>query len=248
MVEHTLRSLVEDLASPDPSVRDDHAYAALSRLVARGLPPADRTWLAARMLDRLGHDRVEARAFAPLVLAALVTAGHGEEAWVPTVTRWWLGETDLRGHDPALGWIHAVAHGADFYGACGLAGVGDAEELLDALAARIVAPTEHVWRDQEDDRVARAVTFVLARPGLPVGVATGWLGAVGALFASGSPGAVPPEASNTMRTLRSLHVALGEQVLRDDEPVVVEHAEVVRAAAAQLLAEVTPWFWRPRLP
>lgn len=247
MPDVSLRALVDDLASPDPVVRDSGAYAALTRLVRGGaLGATDRAWLASVMLERLGHERAEARSFAPLVLGALVAAGDFDASWVAAVTRWYVNEEDLRGHDPEVGWVHAVAHGADFFGACGAAGAGDPAALLDALARRLVAATAHVWRDQEDDRVARAVCLVLARPGLSVETATGWLARVNDLFASGSPGPVPAEASNAMHTLRSLHVALGEEVVHDEQALAIEHAALVRARVADLLAEVTPWFWRPR--
>ena len=249
MPDAVLSSLVEDLASPDPAVRDDLAYTSLARLVREGaLGVEDRSWLADTMLDRLHHPRVEARAFAPLVLAALVRCGDGDPAWVPAVTRWWLGERDLRGHDPELGWVHAVAHGADFYGACGAAGVGGPGELLDALAARLVAPTDAVWRDQEEDRVAYAAALVLTHPALDARGAVAWLGRVRGLFDSGEPGPVPPHVSNAMRALRSLHVALGEQVLRDDRLVVVRHADTVRDAVADVLGVVTPWSGSPPAP
>lgn len=188
MPDTTLRSLVDDLASPDPAVRDDGAYAALTRLVRDGdLPVDDRSWLGDAMVQRLRHERAEARSFAPLVLASLVAVGDLDEAWIPAVTRWYVDEQDLRGHDLEVGWVHTVAHGADFFGACGAAGVGDPAALLDALARRIVAPTTFVWRDQEDDRLACAVALVLARDDVDAPTAVGWLDHVGRLFASGSP-------------------------------------------------------------
>lgn len=246
MPDTLLRSLVADLASPDPVVRDERAYAGLSTLVRAGdLVPTDRAWLAAALLDRLDHERIEARTFAPLVLAALVQAGDFDQAWVPAVATWYVGEKDLRGYDPERGWLHAVAHGADFFGACGATGQGDPRALLDALTRRLVAPTTSVWRDQEDDRVAHALTLALSHPGLEQPTATEWLDHVRRLFATGSPGPVPPEASNTMRTLRSLHVALGEQPLHRGEPVTVAHSDLVREEIATVLHEVTPWSWRP---
>jgi hypothetical protein len=208
------------------------------------LDASEHVWLAGAMLERLHHPRVEARAFAPLVLAALVRSGHGDPAWVAPVTRWWVGERDLRGHDPELGWVHAVAHGADFYAACGVAGIGEPDALLDALAARLVAPTDAVWRDQEEDRVACAVALVLTRPTLGAADAVAWLDRVRALFEAGAPGPVPPHVSNTMRALRSLHVALDEQILHDGRPVVVPHSDAVREAVTDVLGLVTPWFWR----
>lgn len=248
MPDTDLRSLVDDLASPDPAVRDDGAYATLTRLVRDGdLTVDDRSWLGDAMVQRLRHERAEARSFAPLVLASLVAVGDLDEAWIPAVTRWFCNEQDLRGHDPELGWVHTVAHGADFFGACGAAGVGDPAALLDALVRRMVEPTGFVWRDQEEDRLACAMALVLARDDVDAPTAVGWLDHVGRLFASGSPGPVPPAASNTMRTLRSLHVALGEQPLRRGEPVIVQHGELVRTQVAAVLHGVTPWSWRPRV-
>lgn len=246
MPDPTLQTLVDDLASPDPAVRDEHALPALTTLVGDGgIIAGDRAWLASALLDRLGHERAEARTFAPLVLAALVEAGHFDPGWVPAVTRWYVGEQDLRGHDRQVGWVHAVAHGADFFGTCGAAGVGDPSDLLGALAQRLVTPTTVVWRDQEEDRVALALALVLSRDDVDEATAVGWLAPARALFASCAPGPVPAEASNTMRALRSLHVALGQQVLSDGQPVEVPHAAVVRRALTVVLGEVTPWFWEP---
>ncbi len=161
------------------------------------------------------------------------------------MTRWYVDEQDLRGHDPELGWVHAVAHGADFFGACGAAGSGIRPPCSMPSPANGRAH-RFVWRDQEEDRVAHALALVLARPDVDEPTAVGWLDHVRTMFASGSPGPVPAEASNTMRTLRSLHVALGEQPLRRGEPVTVQHGELVREQIAALLHEVTPWSWRPR--
>jgi len=242
-----LDRLVNDLASADPVVRDEGAYVALSRLLLDGgVNDDDRAWVAEAMLDRLEHERAEARSFAPLVLALLVNIGDFDESWVSSVARWYIHEDDLRGHDEQVGWVHAVAHGADFFGECGAAGFGDAHELLEALARRLVVPTRMVWRDQEDDRVACALALVLTRDDVDEVTALSWLAHVRSLFETGAHGPVPAEVSNTMRTLRSLHVALGEQVLHDGRPVVVPHADVVRHAVRDLLSGITPWFWRTR--
>lgn len=242
-----LDRLVNDLASADPVVRDEGAYVALSRLLLNGaVNDDDRAWVAKAMLERLEHERAEARSFAPLVLALLVNIGDFDESWVSSVARWYVNEGNLRGHDEQVGWVHAIAHGADFFGECGAAGIGDAPKLLDALARRLVAPTMVVWRDQEDDRVACALALVLTRDDVDEVTALGWLAHVRSLFESGARGPIPAEVSNTMRTLRSLHVALGEQVLHDGQPVSVPHADVVRHAVGDLLSGVTPWFWRTR--
>lgn len=144
------------------------------------------------------------------------------------------------------GWVRAVAHGAVFFGTCGAAGVADPSDLLDALAQRLVTPTTVAWRDQEEDRAALALAVVLSRDDVAETTAVGWLDPARALFASCAPGPLPAEVSNTMRALRSLHVALGQQVRSEQRPVEVPHAAAVRRALTGVLGEVTPWFWSPR--
>lgn len=76
-------------------------------------------------------DRItsKARTFAPLILASAVNrdtatgAGHLDATtvrrWLNGFITWWVAETDIRGWDDELGWLHAVAHGADLAGAFG---------------------------------------------------------------------------------------------------------------------------------
>src|SRR5262249_45469146 len=157
-----------------------------------------------------------ARTFAALILAVLV---HRDTAaavldtpsvlrWRDRFADWWLAETDLRGWDDQLGWLHAVAHGADVLGQLGLSprlsGAGLAE-LLDLACARLLTPTGYVFAHQEDDRVALAMATVLSRPELPAAAATSWLDAVHRHLKDQPQGPFPASTANTMRTLRSLY-------------------------------------------
>ncbi|MFB7918851.1 DUF2785 domain-containing protein [Streptomyces sp. NPDC056061] len=110
--------------------------------------------LGNEMAGRFTEPRVEARTFAPLVLDLLVAAGDFEAGWVDAFERWYPAEQDLRGHDDTLGRLHAVAHGVDL-----LAGSGRHPEVApvrmpDLAAARLTAPTDHVYDQMEDDRPA----------------------------------------------------------------------------------------------
>jgi hypothetical protein len=162
-----LDQLILDLASPDPTVRDDNAFVALATAATDGsLDTHDRRRLGDAMVQRLGHPAPYARSFAPLVLASLARGWDSADsawpsAWTESIQTWWVGETDLRGYDPSVGWIHAMAHGADAIGALGRYGHAPSTELLKTVGERLVAPTEFVWRDQEDDRIAAAVIAVL---------------------------------------------------------------------------------------
>lgn len=106
--------LGEGLRSRDPVVRDRRAYGVLATWIGRGVLGADAMReLGDRMAARFADDEIQARTFAPLILDAIVTAGVFEARWVAAFTDWYAAEEDLRGLDPELGWLHAVAHGAD---------------------------------------------------------------------------------------------------------------------------------------
>src|SRR5215217_5928180 len=113
--------LCDMLASPEPRVRDDTAYPVLAMWTARGVLDGRLAVLGDRLAATLRHPEIQARTFAAMILGWVVLrdARTGELApecvpgWYAAFARWWRGERDLRGWDPGLGWLHAVAHGAD---------------------------------------------------------------------------------------------------------------------------------------
>jgi hypothetical protein len=205
---------------------------------------AGRTAGAGRPRGRATHEAVQARAFAPLVLARITEAGDWREAWWRPFAEWYPQERDLRGHDAGLGWLHAVAHGADLLAALAGQRGQDPVRLANLAVARLLAPTEHLFDAQEDDRLAYALAKILSRPDLGAEESAAWLGPVEKAFRTGEPGPVPPWASNTMRTLRMLYV-LADRGLRTrntDEPLrTVTHRESVLDALARTLALVAPY-------
>uniref|UniRef100_UPI0036D414D2 DUF2785 domain-containing protein n=1 Tax=Sphingopyxis terrae TaxID=33052 RepID=UPI0036D414D2 len=68
------------------------------------------------------HPDIQARSFAALVLARVldrvravpqVVAEETTDRWYGAFAAWFPAEVDTRGWDDTLGWLHAVAHGAD---------------------------------------------------------------------------------------------------------------------------------------
>lgn len=235
--------LADALADPDPKVRDGAAYAVLATWVGRGVLDDQLDWLGDMMAARLGDPQIQARTFAALVLAWVIERGGYAEEWVNAAAAWYPAETDLRGFDPDLGWLHAVAHGADLLAVLGLHQRVRPETVLDLAAQRLLAQTPYVWRDQEDDRLGYAIALTLTRPDLTATQAAGWLDAVDARFAAGEPGPVPPFASNTMRTLRVLYL-LADRGVRPEpgaQPVLLAHRQAVLDRLAATLAAVA-WF------
>ena len=87
-------------------------------------------------------------------------------------------EPDLRGHDQTLGWLHAVAHGADTLAAFAGSPLLTASELLmllDVAAERVHAPTAYHLTQQEDDRLGVAAMTVLLRGAVPTDDACAWI-------------------------------------------------------------------------
>ncbi|MFF4345336.1 DUF2785 domain-containing protein [Kitasatospora sp. NPDC001540] len=203
--EAELSAVSAALRSPDPVERDERAYPRLVGWVP-GLSEERRLALGDAMADRFADPEVQARTFAPLVLAAVVRGGTPRPGWLEAFARWYPAETDLRGHHPELGWLHAVAHGADLLAAFGQRPEVDPEPLTVLGSARLLAPTDHVFDAMEDDRLGHALALTLTRPELTERQAVGWLDAVEEAFAAGEPGPVPAEVSNTLRTLRVVHL------------------------------------------
>ncbi|MFE2109691.1 DUF2785 domain-containing protein [Kitasatospora sp. NPDC059463] len=231
------------LRSRDSGTRDTHAYEQLCRWVPL-LTPERRLALGDEMAERLSDPEIQARTFAPLVLAELVDAGAHRPAWLDAFAHWYVTETDLRGWDAELGWLHAVAHGADLLGALGRSPlVADPAPLLELASARLLAPTDHVLDAMEDDRLGRAVGQVLTRPELTERQALAWLDPIAATGRR-EPGVVPATVSNTLRTLRVVYLLTdrGVRPAPGAEPLALRHAAALRERLAEVLAINTSYY------
>jgi hypothetical protein len=208
-----LEHLLTMLASPDPACRDGKAYPELVDRLRRGEWDDRLVEIGDLLVRRFEHPEVQARTFAPSVLAAVVERDAVDtgtvRSWRDAFVSWWLGENDLRGWDQRLGWLHAVAHGADLVGALGaLPGLTGTEAgaLITVVGRRITAETGYRYAQMEEDRLARAVGRILARADLTAADATDWLALVDQLFAEGGPGPLPVPVANTLATLRAVYI------------------------------------------
>ncbi|MBR7837586.1 DUF2785 domain-containing protein [Actinospica durhamensis] len=236
-----LAELVELLRSPDPQIRDELAATAIS-LLLDDLDEDARVRLGDTMAARLTAPEIYERSFPPLILAGLVRRGTWRAGWLEAFEAWYPAEQDLRGHDPELGWLHAFAHGADLLGAFGRHPAVAPERMLRLAAARLLAPTGYVLRDQEDDRLAYALALTLTREELGAEESVAWLGLIAEEFERGEPGPVPPFATNTMRTLRMLYLCAdrGVRVRGREEVVPVRHRDAVKEELARVLGMTFP--------
>ncbi|GAB1640330.1 DUF2785 domain-containing protein [Krasilnikovia sp. MM14-A1259] len=225
-LEAALGELSTMLAAVDPVARDAWAYPTLATWIERGVLDDHLTDLGAAMVARFNHPEVQARTFAPLVLASAVrrdaVAGVLTDTtvlgWRDAFVSWWPAEADIRGWDEQRGWLHAVAHGADLAGELGASPrltTNDRAELLTVVGRRVVAPTDYRYAHMEEDRVAGAITQILATEALPVAPATGWLTTVDDLFATVTPGPLSVPVANTLAVLRAAYVMADRSALPD---------------------------------
>ena len=248
--DRPLTDLVAELSlmlrSPDPVVRDAQAFSTLSTWIAKGvLSGKQLRALGDEMAGRFGDDEIQARTFAPLILDSIVSAGVFEPTWVPPFERWYVAEEDLRGYDPKLGWLHAIAHGSDLLGALALFPAVEPVEMLRLGIGRLLTPTEHVMRDLEDDRLGFALSAALTRPDLSAADATSWLDPAVRAISMHSLGGIAAESSNTLRTLRVVYVMVDHGVLRDREkpPIQVPHRDAIKAKLIEVFHAATPYFF-----
>ncbi|TQK42712.1 uncharacterized protein DUF2785 [Streptomyces sp. SLBN-118] len=236
------------LVSPDPEVRDEHAYTAAARWIREGHLDDVLEDLGNTAADRFTHPEIQARTFAPLVLRCVLTRGHAvpgtlpeaaAERWYAGFSAWYPSERDTRGWDESLGWLHAVAHGADAASAFAEALPGRRTQLLELCARRMTAPhTDYRYEQLEDARLARALSLILLAPDLSAEQATGWLSVVADALDGGGPGPVPPWAFNTFATLQALHLHLTRGLADGGVP---PHAPIVAERVAAILR--LPYSW-----
>ncbi len=247
--------LVDDLRSPDPAVRDDGAYQALAELAGDGALDDHLLELGDRAAALLTDGTVQARSFGALLLALVIDRDNrtrrADDAstlrWLAAACRWYPTEPDTRGWDPGLGWLHAVAHGADALGelaASPRTGRDHLTLLLDAMVSRAVEPTDQHWLQDEDDRVALAVMAVLLQDVLDVEQVRGAIGRLSTGWTEVAAGPVPAVADNCVRLARTLHLQLTLGV-RPEPGAAVRHpavrAEALRALGSALAS--LHWFY-----
>ena len=237
------------LRSPDPVVRDSQAYSILATWIRRGmLSPDLLRALGDGMVARLGDTEVQARTFAPLILDAIVSVGIFKPSWVPPFERWYVAEEDLRGYDSKLGWLHAVAHGADLLGSLGLVMAVEPVEMLRLGIGRLLTPTDHVFRDLEDDRLGFALAATLTRSSLTEADATEWLDPAARALAVAPTDGFRAEFSNTLRTLRVVYLMIDQGVrvrltVTGQTVTEVPHRDAVRAKLVEVFRAATPYYF-----
>lgn len=228
-----LREMNALLASTDPVLRDDVAFSAAERWIVRDkvVGPEDLRTLTALWTANLedglgtsGDDRVFKRTFSALSLSLIaarevatpfLTAAEAQQLF-DRLLDYFGRERDLRGFDPAHGWMHSVAHTADAFKFLARGtqwAPGNLSRLLDAVRAKIDASDQvFVWG--ENERLAAALHAAMRRADADAAVteawASAWVPRHTALWAHG-PQVDPAQfvrVENAKQVLRALHALL----------------------------------------
>jgi hypothetical protein len=170
------RALTPCLASPDPYLRDQITFEALSHMLrGRQLSVSTQTALINDVLPRLESEdrRGFERPFAALVLSELVRAERLNPHFTDDMRAdvferslaYFRGVRDYRGFNAREGWRHGVAHGADLMVQLAVSENTGREDLLrirDAIGEQ-VAPEGHFYIYGESERLARPILFMAQR-------------------------------------------------------------------------------------
>ncbi|WP_205856775.1 DUF2785 domain-containing protein [Phytoactinopolyspora endophytica] len=219
--------LVAMLGEPDPHVRDGIAYSVLHTWISEGvydhLLSGLGDGLAYGLRESGGDDEetVLRRSYSALTLGAVVARDNLIYSLSPTVVltwadyavAWFLGEEDLRGWEPDVGWVHAITHGADLIATLTASrhlGTDELTVLLDVIAERLLKPTEQRFSGMEDERLAFATMSLLHRDLVPTETVEAWLERLAERIAGSEPpnGPESPNRANITAYLRALHLQL----------------------------------------
>lgn len=165
------------LTSSDPVLRDGIAYEGLSAMLRKNaLDPEQLRNLRTRLYAQLAGVDVDgvSRPFAALMLSEVARTDRiapwmsdaEREEMLTIAIRYMESVRDYRGYDPAVGWRHGVAHGADWLMQLALNPALDTAQLrrlTDTVASQVLASDGHAYVFGEPGRLARPVVFAAKR-------------------------------------------------------------------------------------
>jgi hypothetical protein len=186
--------LLTQLGSTERAFREELVYPILDAWICRGYYSADDPGKMAvqlshnltKGLGEQGTDTVLLRSYSLLTLTSIIYE-DGRQRWLEKGLVAQLleealvhlgAEKDLRGYDNEQGWLHVIAHSADYLFAFALHPLieaHDLEHIMHAVAAKISEPVTHVYLYSEDERLTRTVMGVLQRDILPLTFFVEWL-------------------------------------------------------------------------
>jgi hypothetical protein len=195
--------LLDCLGAPDPALRDDLGFEAISHWArARQLTAPTlqsmRAALVAQLVPGAPDGAGFRRPFSALTLAEVARADRVQpflstaerHDLVGVATTYLATVRDYRGFDAGEGWRHGVAHGADLLLQLGLNTAVDAADLrriLAAIATQVMPPGAHFYVYGEGDRLMTPVFYIGRRDALSAEEWSAWFAALAAQRVKAEP-------------------------------------------------------------
>ncbi len=172
------------LGNTDSELRDVIAYRTLFQWinklkvydegVLRNIRDALMDNLFVDLYSHSSDEAVLLRSFSALVLSLIVYYDASTpfleqdefDEMVEGVLRYFDAETDLRGYDADLGWVHALAHTADllkFMIRNKKSEDENHEYILQSIINKLITPTEVIFVYDEDERLALTALEIVRR-------------------------------------------------------------------------------------
>ena len=199
-------ALLEFLASPDGTLRDEFGYMVCAYwMVRRVLTPADMQAMIPELRSRLtqgigekGTDGVFVRSFAAVILAQIVNEDNKQDfltaddihTMLEDGLTYLAAENDLRGYVEGKGWAHTIAHTADllwFLTRSDKINADDLARILEAIGDKFLVRSGSCFVHSEDDRIARAVVTIFFRGELTLESQQAWLNRLIAITEAADP-------------------------------------------------------------
>ena len=178
--------LLPCLGSESPTLRDTYGYGLYTYWLRNEELSLDtKQTLFGELLNNLDSDNSLLRSFSALILSEILRAdaidsflsATDRQILLQKSSAALLAETDYRGLDQELGWIHPVAHLADVQWRFALHPKLSAEQattILQTIAAKAVTD-ENSYVFNESDRLARVVAIIIRTEILPASDISDWL-------------------------------------------------------------------------
>lgn len=208
--------LLPCLGSPNPVLRDTYGYGLYTHwLRNEQLSTGTKQRLFAELLNNLDSKDSLLRSFSALILSEILRA-DAINSFLSTTERDSLqlkssaaliAETDFRGFDEKIGWVHPVAHLADVHWRLALhpeLTSAQASNMLEAIASKAVTD-ESSYIFNESDRLARVVAIIIRTEILDANDVATWL----KQFSLRADGESWPTAFASVRGMAELHNAKG---------------------------------------
>jgi hypothetical protein len=186
VTEALARDLLPCLGSANPVLRDTIGYGLYSYWLRNGRLDRDSKGFlqSALQSDLQSNDSLQ-RSFSALILAELMRAdaidafmtAADRDALLQRTSDALRAETDYRGLDGELGWVHPVAHLADVLWRFALHPDLDAEQArqIQLAVGSKATPLDASYAFNEGDRLARVISQLMAREVLAEDQWQSWL-------------------------------------------------------------------------